>query len=149
MVSLIGLVVVARVPRGFLRWKAATPGKLALGMRVRLRETPGQMSWGTILKRWGGQFGTPLATVPVLGSIAGLYPLLDGLWPLWDSKKQALHDKIAATNVVPPQRGERRNRSAATVASEHLRQERLRAFVLRVGQHHARGRPPRRSRRRP
>jgi hypothetical protein len=22
------------------------------------------------------------------------------LWPLWDDKKQALHDKIVATNVV-------------------------------------------------
>jgi len=27
-------------------------------------------------------------------------PLIDGVWPLWDSKRQALHDKIADTNVV-------------------------------------------------
>jgi uncharacterized RDD family membrane protein YckC len=26
--------------------------------------------------------------------------LLDYLWPLWDDKKQALHDKVAKTNVV-------------------------------------------------
>jgi len=31
---------------------------------------------------------------------AGLYSLLDVLWPLWDDKKQAIHDKIAGTNVV-------------------------------------------------
>ncbi|HET6654458.1 MAG TPA: RDD family protein [Nocardioides sp.] len=101
VVSLIGLVVSLVYHAGFLRWKAATPGKLALGMRVRLRETPGQMSWGTILKRWGSQFWYAIvATVPVIGGIAGLWPLVDGLWPLWDSKKQALHDKVAATNVV-------------------------------------------------
>jgi uncharacterized RDD family membrane protein YckC len=26
--------------------------------------------------------------------------LLDHLWPAWDGKKQAIHDKIARTNVV-------------------------------------------------
>ena len=26
--------------------------------------------------------------------------LLDYLWPLWDDKRQALHDKVAATQVV-------------------------------------------------
>jgi uncharacterized RDD family membrane protein YckC len=30
----------------------------------------------------------------------GLLSLLDYLWPLWDSKRQALHDKIADTQVV-------------------------------------------------
>jgi uncharacterized RDD family membrane protein YckC len=30
----------------------------------------------------------------------GLLGLLNDLWPLWDDKKQALHDKVAATNVV-------------------------------------------------
>lgn len=100
-VSLIGLAISLVYHATFLRWKAATPGKLALGLRVRLRETPGQLSWGTILKRWFGQFGYALlSAVPVLGSVASLYPLIDGLWPLWDTKKQALHDKIAATNVV-------------------------------------------------
>jgi hypothetical protein len=32
--------------------------------------------------------------------VFGLYPLLDDLWPLWDDKKQAIHDKLAKTNVV-------------------------------------------------
>jgi uncharacterized RDD family membrane protein YckC len=26
--------------------------------------------------------------------------LINDLWPLWDDKKQALHDKVAGTNVV-------------------------------------------------
>ena len=70
-------------------------------MRVRLRETPGQMSYGTILKRWAGQFWYAVVSiVPVIGAIGSLWPLVDGLWPLRDSKKQALHDKVAATNVV-------------------------------------------------
>src|SRR4051794_6622218 len=34
----------------------ATPGKLLLGLRVRLRETPGPMPLGTILVRWLTQF---------------------------------------------------------------------------------------------
>jgi uncharacterized RDD family membrane protein YckC len=41
----------------------------------------------------------------LIGTIAasvtlGLAWLLDGLWPLWDDKRQALHDKVASTQVV-------------------------------------------------
>jgi uncharacterized RDD family membrane protein YckC len=90
---------------GFLRWRAATPGKLMLGMRVRLRERPGPLEWGTILKRWVSQFGPNLLSlIPLLGLIAGLYPWVDGLWPLWDERRQALHDKFAKTNVVRTRR---------------------------------------------
>jgi uncharacterized RDD family membrane protein YckC len=86
---------------GFLKVLQATPGKLALGLRVRLRERPGRMSWGTVLLRWLTQNAASLVgVVPVVGSVAALYPLLDGLWPLWDDKRQALHDKAARTNVV-------------------------------------------------
>jgi uncharacterized RDD family membrane protein YckC len=86
---------------GFLKALQATPGKLALGLRVRLRERPGRMSWGTVLLRWLTQnAATVLGIVPFVGSVAALYPLLDGLWPLWDDKRQALHDKAARTNVV-------------------------------------------------
>ena len=37
---------------------------------------------------------------PVLSAALGLLLLLDYLWPLWDDKNQALHDKLARTNVV-------------------------------------------------
>ena len=30
----------------------------------------------------------------------GLFTLLDGLWPLWDPRRHALHDKIAGSVVV-------------------------------------------------
>lgn len=76
----------------FLYWKQATPGKLILGLRVRLREQPSLPS-GAIWARVG---------FAVLGQLCGLLLLLDYLWPLWDSKKQALHDKVAKTNVVKP-----------------------------------------------
>lgn len=101
-VTIIGLVVSIVYNVGFLRWKAATPGKMALGLRVRLRETPGQLSWGTCLARWGAQDGivTVLRLVPFVSVIGSLYFLLDSLWPLWDSKKQAIHDQVARTNVV-------------------------------------------------
>ena len=105
LLTLVGLLVNLVYNAGFLKWKAATPGKLAIGLRVRLRETPGPLSWGTVLLRWAGQnWYAALSIVPILGSVLGLYPLLDMLWPLWDDKKQALHDKVAKTNVVRHQR---------------------------------------------
>ncbi len=86
---------------GFLLWRQATPGKLALGLRVRLRERPGPMPLGTVLLRWVAQFGIRIAgLLPLLGIISPVYLLLDYLWPLWDDKSQAIHDKVAKTNVV-------------------------------------------------
>ena len=86
---------------GFLRWMQATPGKLALGLRVRRRDVSGTMPWATILLRWIAQnWSVFFGVIPILGSVFGLYPLLDCLWPLWDNKNQALHDKAAKTNVV-------------------------------------------------
>lgn len=85
---------------GFLVWKGATPGKLMLGMRVRLRETPGNLSWGNATIRWVFK---DLPTAGAVGPVAipaALYSMLDGLWPLWDDKWQAIHDKLAKTNVV-------------------------------------------------
>jgi uncharacterized RDD family membrane protein YckC len=85
----------------FLLALQATPGKLALGLRVRLRSRPGPMPVLTVLLRWASQFGVSiLNVVPLLGAFIGIYSLLDMLWPLWDGKKQALHDKVARTNVV-------------------------------------------------
>jgi uncharacterized RDD family membrane protein YckC len=85
----------------FLRWKQATPGKLIVGTRVRRRDTPGPLPWSTITLRVG--FATALslfAQVPLIGVLFGLVALLDYLWPLWDGNNQALHDKVARTNVV-------------------------------------------------
>lgn len=85
----------------FLRWKQGTPGKLALGLRVRRRDVPGPLPWGTIALRVGFVTGLSLlSNLPIAGILVTLVVLLDALWPLWDGKKQALHDKVAGTNVV-------------------------------------------------
>ncbi|HET7355672.1 MAG TPA: RDD family protein [Nocardioidaceae bacterium] len=101
VLALITLVVNFVYNVGFLKWQAATPGKLLLKLRVRRREVAGPLPWGTVLRRWLGQYWASfLSLVPVLGAVVGLYPILDDLWPLWDGKRQALHDKVARTNVV-------------------------------------------------
>ena len=85
----------------FLTRKGATLGKMAVGIAVRLRDVPGPPPGLAVLKRYG--FYTLLSLlgfIPLVGSLAGFLALINGLWPLWDDKKQALHDKIAATNVV-------------------------------------------------
>ena len=74
---------------------------MAVGIKIRLRDTPGPLSWGTIGMRWLGQnLASFLGLIPVIGVVASFYPWIDCLWPLWDGKRQALHDKIAKTNVV-------------------------------------------------
>ncbi|MGB5953680.1 MAG: RDD family protein [Ornithinimicrobium sp.] len=85
----------------FLKFLAATPGKLLVGVRVRLRDQAGPLEWNTCGIRalvWHGP--SLLAVVPFLGNIAGLVQIVNGLWPLWDAKKQSLNDKVAKTNVV-------------------------------------------------
>jgi len=95
----------------FLRWKGATPGKLMLSMRVRLREQTGTLPWSSIVARMVVQFGvswTPFVLAYLLGSgtllllsmLVSVLWLIDPLWATWDSKRQALHDKLAQTNVV-------------------------------------------------
>jgi uncharacterized RDD family membrane protein YckC len=102
IITAISLAVGFAYNVGFLMWKQATPGKLLTGLRVRRREVAGPMPLGTVVVRWLAQSGVVGATglLPVVGALGGLYSILDSLWPLWDDKKQAIHDKIAKTNVV-------------------------------------------------
>jgi uncharacterized RDD family membrane protein YckC len=84
-----------------LRFKGSTLGMMVLKLQVRPRERPGQLPWSAIGLRILVQFGYLLtAVVPLLYLALFWYPYLDGLWPLWDNKRQALHDKAARTNVV-------------------------------------------------
>ncbi|MFB9313415.1 RDD family protein [Nocardioides plantarum] len=101
VIALIGVALNFVYVVGFLAWKQATLGKLAMGTRVRLRETPGRLPLKAILLRWLVQYGpSSLGFVPLVGTATSLWYLLDSLWPLWDSEKQALHDKAAKTSVV-------------------------------------------------
>jgi uncharacterized RDD family membrane protein YckC len=75
-----------------VRFAGATPGKLLLRLRVRDWERPGLPSWGQAVVRWLGS--------DLLGQLLVLWYLLDFLWPCWDQRRQALHDKMGRTVVV-------------------------------------------------
>lgn len=95
VLSLVWLAVSLVYDLVFLRWLAATPGKLALGLVVR-PWTPGErLTTRAIALRWlGFEVGTSL---PYVGTF---YLVADVLWPLRDARRQALHDKYAGTCVV-------------------------------------------------
>ncbi len=104
----IGIVVVVQAVYGigFLVAMGATPGKLAMGISVRRTDRPGPMGVGTAFMRmllplilrvlWGFT-----CLVEVVGRT------LDLLWPLRNPRRQALHDKIAGTEVVVGRRAPR------------------------------------------
>lgn len=107
---LVGMVLIQAV-LGYLYFgffyttRGASLGKQWLGLRLRLREQPGNLTWGRYTKRWLVQYGVGiLGAIPLVGGAVSIYLLLDGLWPLWDDKRQALHDKFAGTNVVRTRR---------------------------------------------
>jgi len=89
--SIIALLVAGVYEVFFLTRSGATPGKKIVGISVRLRDQAGPLQTRAALIRTGCYLGMSLV------SIANL---IDILWPLWDDKKQAIHDKVAATNVV-------------------------------------------------
>lgn len=72
--------------------RGQTYGKRALGIRVIDVKEGGPIGYGRSLARWG---------VPtVINLIFGFFFLIDDLWPLWDARNQALHDKFANSIVV-------------------------------------------------
>ena len=85
----------------FLRWRQATPGKLAVGLEVRRRDARGALPWPTILRRVGVTLVLVVGIqVPVIGFGFLVVALLDYAWASWDDQRQALHDKVAGTCVV-------------------------------------------------
>lgn len=82
--------------------RGRTIGKRVVGIRVRLREREGLPIWRAAALRWLAHFALPnlVSGVPGLGFVAGIFPLVDGLWPIWDARRQAIHDKLAKTSVV-------------------------------------------------
>ncbi|MGH8900159.1 MAG: RDD family protein [Egibacteraceae bacterium] len=77
-----------------------TLGKMAANVRVVDQATGGPIGPGKACVRWLVRL-LFWVTVPLLTFGAGIMlPLVDALWPLWDERKQALHDKLAGTLVV-------------------------------------------------
>jgi uncharacterized RDD family membrane protein YckC len=91
----VGLGMVYHV--GFLRWKGATLGKLACRLRVVPVDQgrhPGPLSWNASVIR------AAIWVLPGISSLLALFTLVDALFPLWQPKRQALHDLAAKTQVV-------------------------------------------------
>ena len=82
---------------GFLRWKGATLGKMACRLRVVPVDQgrhPGPLSWGAAITR------AAVWVLPGISSLLALFTVVDVLFPLWQPKRQALHDLAAKTQVV-------------------------------------------------
>ena len=73
--------------------KGQTPGKMIMKIQVRDEATGGRVSYGKAFLR-------TLVMWALTWLTCGIGGILDGLWPLWDAKRQALHDKAANTVVV-------------------------------------------------
>jgi uncharacterized RDD family membrane protein YckC len=81
-----------------------TPGNRAAQTQVRLASSGGTLSTRTALIRflaqWLPTYASLLVGSPALFSVSGAYVLIDILMPIWDSKGQTIHDKIAGTMVI-------------------------------------------------
>lgn len=111
-VYVIPAVILVIAQAAFLHHRGGTPGQLITGLRTRLRERPGPLSWGRALARGAAYLGVPIVLeliglasgswavlVPMLGLMA-IWSLINPLWAAWDRNRQALHDKLVGTNVV-------------------------------------------------
>ncbi|MBB6566437.1 RDD family protein [Kribbella sandramycini] len=99
--SLISLAVQFAYQYFFLTKAGATPGKMLLSIAVRQRGSRGYLPPAVAAKRVGFYLGVNVVSaIPLLGQLVFIIILLDWFWPLWDDKKQALHDKWPGTQVV-------------------------------------------------
>jgi len=81
----------------FWRWKSATPGMMICGLRVvpvdRGRATE-HLAWSAVIIR------ASIWVLPGINSFLSLITVVDVLLPLWNPKRQALHDIAAKTQVI-------------------------------------------------
>ena len=78
--------------------RGATVGMRAVSLRVVRESTNDVLGYGVALIRaLVEQF---LRLLGAISPLLGIIWLLDMLWPLWDKKRQTLHDKIAQTVVI-------------------------------------------------
>lgn len=75
----------------FWIYKSATPGKMAVKIKVVDAKTGNPPSFQQSVIRYIGYF---ISMIPLF---------LGFIWVAWDSKKQGWHDKMAGTVVVRPQ----------------------------------------------
>ncbi|EWT01001.1 hypothetical protein N865_12125 [Intrasporangium oryzae NRRL B-24470] len=107
-IAILSVVVGLVYETTFLVTKGATPGKMAAGISVRRTGGPGPLTVVDALKRQVLTVANSLSSaVPGLSTIFSIVVILDYLWPLWDDRRQALHDKIADTQVIVGKRAPR------------------------------------------
>ena len=100
-VTLVYLGVALAYEVGFVATLQATPGKLVLHLQVEPAVGGGVVGVGQAVMRWAVKVGVNvLNVIPFAGLAVVAFYALDRLWPLWDSRRQALHDKAAGTVVV-------------------------------------------------
>ncbi len=106
---LVGAIAYFLYNVGFHMAKGQTPGKMLMGIRVRMRDDDRRPDARAAVLRWAVQQGGPqlLSSIAGLGFFAGVFSIVDHLWPLWDPRKQSLHDKAARTIVVRAPRRQR------------------------------------------
>lgn len=73
--------------------RQATPGKMALSLRIVDADTGGKLSVGQSIGRYFGYF---VSTIPLF---------LGLIWVAFDKRKQGWHDKLANTVVIRTKRG--------------------------------------------
>ena len=95
--ALVAVVALAYAPV-MMRRDGQTVGNRATGIRV-VRTDGSRISGGTAFVR---EVLVKLLLFEILGGLLTLYivTLLNYLWPLWDDRGQALHDKIVGTLTV-------------------------------------------------
>jgi uncharacterized RDD family membrane protein YckC len=72
--------------------RGQTLGKRAAGIRVQREDGAERLGLG---RSFGRSYMTTLFWVAL-----SIPAILDGLWPLWDKRRQTWHDKVAGTLVV-------------------------------------------------
>jgi uncharacterized RDD family membrane protein YckC len=75
-----------------------TVGMMAVGVRAVRDETLGELGYARALGR--ALFEGLLRLINLLFFLLGLVWVLDMLFPLWDPKRQTLHDKVAGSVVL-------------------------------------------------
>ncbi|MDE9367813.1 RDD family protein [Luteipulveratus sp. YIM 133132] len=98
---LIFVALLAVYEIGFTVWRGQTVGKMITGISVRQLEhaTLPTLSEAAVRFLVKG-IAFVLAPITVLSGLGTLFTVADGLWPLGDRNRQALHDKAPGTVVV-------------------------------------------------
>lgn len=100
-ITIANLMFVALYNIGFHVSRGQTPGKMLVGIRVRDVDEDRNPDLKGAGLRWLVQYGPNLLSgLALVGMLAAMFQIADHLWPMWDQRKQAFHDKAGRTVVV-------------------------------------------------